>query len=82
MALPVNGNTYLIPGYDEYNEVSETESIQDIATLPEQARATSKTWPGLPVEESVIIFFIIQRLTRHVSVIRTTNRRREGHVVG
>ena len=44
-------------GYDEYNEVSETGSIQDIATLPEQARATSKTWTGLPVEESVIFFY-------------------------
>jgi len=31
--------------------------------------------------EFIIIVIIMQRLTRHVSVIRITNRRRWGHVV-
>jgi len=32
-------------------------------------------WPFI-----IIIIIIMQRLTRHVSVIRMTNRRRGGHV--
>jgi len=30
--------------------------------------------------ENVLVCIIMQRLTRHVSVIRMTNRRRGGHV--
>ena len=45
-----------------------------------QYRKVQKSSWNEPYSSSSFIIIIMQRLTRHVSVIRMTNRRRGGHV--